>query len=308
MTCIGIGIDVSKATLDISVHRHKKPLRTTNDPAGWKQAIAWMQPFEPTQVVLEATGGYEQDALDAFYSAGLPIIRVNPRQARDFAKAMGQLAKTDHLDARMLAHMASVIELHRYQPRTDQAQELHAYHQRRQQLVQMISAEKQRRRLTRNAVLLEGLERHITQMESDRAELDKIIAGLLQGTMQAQVASTIKGMGPVAVSTLVCEMGELGYLNRKAIARLYGMAPLSKDSGQFSGKRTTWAGRRAPRSAMYMACLSAVRYDPVLKPFYQRLVANGKPKKVALVAAARKLVTMLNARMREALKAAAHLA
>ncbi|MEB0191033.1 MULTISPECIES: IS110 family transposase [unclassified Pseudomonas] len=96
MTCIGIGIDVSKATLDISVHRHKKPLRTTNDPAGWKQAIAWMQPFEPTQVVLEATGGYEQDALDAFYSAGLPIIRVNPRQARDFAKAMGQLAKTDH--------------------------------------------------------------------------------------------------------------------------------------------------------------------------------------------------------------------
>ena len=208
----------------------------------------------------------------------------------------------------MLAHMASVIELHRYQPRTDQAQELHAYHQRRQQLVQMISAEKQRRRLTRNAVLLEGLERHITQMESDRAELDKIIAGLLQGTMQAQVASTIKGMGPVAVSTLVCEMGELGYLNRKAIARLYGMAPLSKDSGQFSGKRTTWAGRRAPRSAMYMACLSAVRYDPVLKPFYQRLVANGKPKKVALVAAARKLVTMLNARMREALKAAAHLA
>lgn len=305
MTCIGIGVDVSKHTLDIQAHKHKVGIRTTNDQTGWAQAIDWMSSFEPSQVVLEATGGYEQGALDAFYAAGMPVVRVNPRQARDFAKATGQLAKTDKLDARMLAHMASVIELHRYLPRSDQAQQLHAYHQRRQQLVQMISAEKQRRRLMSNPVLRAGLERHIKQMEADRVELDKVIASLLKGTLQAQVASTIKGMGPVAISTLICEMGELGHLNRKAIARLYGMAPLARDSGQFSGKRTTWAGRSAPRSAMYMASLSAVRYDPVLKPFYQRLVANGKPKKVALVAAARKLTTMLNARMREALQSVA---
>jgi len=306
MTCIGIGVDVSKDTLDIHAHQHKAELRTANNRVGWRQAIAWMSSFEPSQIVLEATGGYEQGALDAFYTAGLPVVRVNPRQARDFAKGTGQLAKTDRLDARMLAYMASVIKLHRYQPRSKQAQELHTYHQRRQQLVQMISAEKQRRRLMSNPVLRAGLERHITQMEADRAELDKVIASLLEGTLQAQVASTIKGMGPVAVSTLICEMGELGHLNRKAIARLYGMAPLARDSGQHKGKRTTWAGRSAPRSAMYMACLSAVRYDPILKPFYQRLVANGKPKKVAMVAAARKLTTMLNARMREALQAVAH--
>lgn len=302
MNCIGIGVDVSKDFLDLKAHRQKGELRTTNDAAGWKQAIAWMAPFEPAQVVLEATGGYEQDALDAFYAAGLPVVRVNPRQARDFAKALGQLAKTDRLDARMLAHMASVIELHPYQPRSEQAQELRSYHQRRQQLVEMISAEKQRRRLTTNALLREGLERHISLLEADRAALDKILAQLIEGTVQAQVASTVKGMGPVAIATLICEMGELGHLDRKAIARLYGVAPLARDSGEFRGKRRVWGGRSAPRRVLYMACLSGVRYDPLLKAFYQRLVANGKPKKVALVAAMRKLVTVLNARMREALQ------
>lgn len=302
MERIGAAADVAKDFLDLKVHGHKPEKRVTNDESGWREAIAWLIPHNPFQVVLEATGGYEQGALDAFYDAGLNVVRVNPRQARDFAKCIGQLAKTDRLDARMLAYMASLIKLHSYVPKDPAAQQLHQYHQRRKHIVQTIAAEKQRRRLITEPVLREGLERHIAFLDAERIALDRLIGEQTKGTMAAEVAKTIKGLGPVAVSTLICEMGELGHLNRKAIAKLYGVAPLSNDSGTYRGKRSTWGGRAGPRHMLYMASLSSVRFDPVLKPFYQRLVAQGKPKKVALVAVMRKLLTIINARMREALQ------
>jgi transposase len=308
MSCIGVGIDVSMDTLDVGVHGHKSQLRVPNNPDGWQRIIAWLEPFAPHQVVLEATGGYEIKALQALYNAGLPMVRVNPRQARDFAKSTGQLAKTDRLDARILAHMASVLELNRYQPRDEKAELLHEFHRRRQQVVQMLAAEKQRRRLMEDPAMRQMLERHIEHLEADRKELDGLIAEQLEGTLQARVAASIKGVGPVMLSTLVCEMPELGHLNRKSIAKLYGLAPLAKDSGKSFGKRVTWGGRASPRAALYMAVMSAVRYDPGLKAFYSGLVNRGKPKKLALVAAMRKLVVILNARMREALQASALIA
>jgi len=308
MSCIGAGIDVSKDTLDVKVDGHKPQIQVPNDPAGWQQIIDWLTPFAPHQVVLEATGGYEIKALEVLYAAGLPMVRVNPRQARDFAKSTGQLAKTDCLDACVLAHMARVLELNRYQPKTEKARLLHDCHRRRQQVVQMLVAEKQRRRLIEEPSIRWLLERNIERLEADRDELDVRIAQQLEGTLQAQVASTIKGVGPVAISTLVCDMPELGQLNRKAIAKLYGVAPLAKDSGKSHGRRVTWGGRASPRAVMYMAALSAVQHDPVLKAFYDGLLGRGKPKKLALVAAMRKLITILNARMREALQASAHLA
>lgn len=307
MERIGAAADVAKDFLDLKVHGHKPEKRVTNDKKGWREAIEWFLPHNPTQVVLEATGGYEQGALDAFYSAGLNVVRVNARQARDFAKGTGQLAKTDRLDARVLAFMASVLKLHSYLPRSPEAEQLHQYHRRRKQVVQIISAEKQRRRLTTAPILRESLERHIDYLTAERIELDKLIAEQTKGTLEAQVAKTIKGLGPVAVSTLICEMGELGRVDRKAIAKLYGVAPLSNDSGTHRGKRSAWGGRPGPRHMLYMSSLSSIRFDPVLKSFYERLVAKGKPKKVALVAVMRKLLTMINARMREALQLRASL-
>ncbi|HEX5307125.1 MAG TPA: IS110 family transposase [Dyella sp.] len=301
MRFIGAGVDVSKAFLDVAVHGHAIVQRFTNDTAGFHRLVEWLRPFETTQVLLEATGGYEQAALDALHAAGVPVARVNPRQARDFAKAVGQLAKTDRLDARILAHMAAVIPRVAYCPLDEKARRLKAFHQRRAQLVQMIAAEKQRRRQTVEPSLRAMLEDHLARLQDDRARLDATIGEQVKDTMQARVLGSIKGVGQVLLSTLICDMPELGQLNRKSVAKLYGVAPLARDSGTFKGKRTTWGGRAQPRAILYMATLSAVRHDPNLKAFYQGLVARGKLKKVALVAAMRKLLTILNARMRDAL-------
>ncbi|MET0617268.1 MAG: transposase [Luteibacter sp.] len=303
MRYIGAGIDISKAVLDVAVEGEKVVRRFANSPAGFAQAIAWLAPQQPDQVVLEATGGYEQAALDALYEGGLPMIRINPRQVRDFAKATGQLAKTDRLDARILALMASVLPLIRYRPLDAKALHLKQFHLRRAHIIQMLTAEKQRRRQVVEPVLREMLEEHIRRLEGDRAQLDAHIDRLLVGTLPARVLGSIKGVGAGLLTSIICDMPELGHVNRKAIAKLYGMAPLSRDSGTFSGQRTTWGGRASPRTATYMAALSAVRHDPYLKAFYDGLLARGKLKKVALVAAARKLLTILNARMRDALLA-----
>jgi transposase len=301
MRFIGAGIDISKAFLDVAIEGEKTVRRFPNTPAGFAQIIAWLGPRQLEQVVLEATGGYEKSALDALHDGGLPMIRINPRQVRDFAKATGQLAKTDRLDARILALMASVLPLIRYRPLDAEALHLKQFHQRRGHVIQMLTAEKQRRRQVVEPMLRDMLEESIRRLEGDRARLDAHIEQLLVQTLPARVLGSIKGVGQGLLTSIICDMPELGYVNRKSIAKLYGMAPLSRDSGTFSGKRTTWGGRAAPRTATYMAALSAVRHDPTLKAFYERLLARGKLKKVALVAAARKLLTILNARMRDAL-------
>jgi transposase len=301
MSGMGAGVDVSKAFLDVAVHGHRPVQRFANHAEGLAGLIEWLKGFDIGQVILEATGGYEQAALDALFRADVPVARVNPRQARDFAKAIGQLAKTDRLDARMLAHMATVIPQIRYRPLDEKALHLKQFHLRRAHVVSMISAEKQRRRQIVEPDLRAMLDVHIHHLEADRDRLDTAIAAQIEDTLQARVLGDTKGVGAVLLATAICDMPELGYLNRKSAAKLYGIAPLSRDSGTYRGKRTTWGGRASARSALYMATLSAVRYDPVLKAFYQGLVARGKLKKVALVAAMRKLLTIMNARMRDAL-------
>lgn len=299
----GAGVDVSKAYLDVAVHGHRCVQRFTNDADGFERAAIWLKGFDLTQVILEATGGYEQAALDALHAAGLPVARVNPRQARDFAKASGQLAKTDRLDARVLAHMASVMPRIAYQPLDDRTRRLKQFHLRRRHLVGMIVAEKQRRRQIVDPELRALLDQHLRHLEAERDQLDAAIDAQVRDSLQARVLGSLKGIGRVVLTTLICDMPELGQLNRKAVAKLYGVAPLARDSGTFRGRRTTWGGRASARSALYMAALSAVRYDPVLKAFYQGLLARGKLKKVALVAAMRKLLIILNARMRDVLAA-----
>lgn len=299
----GAGIDISKAFLDIAVDGENAVRRFPNTGDGFAQVIAWLGPRQLDQVVLEATGGYEQAALDALHEGGLPMIRINPRQVRDFAKATGQLAKTDRLDARILALMAGVLPLIRYRPLDAEALHLKQFHQRRGHVIQMLSAEKQRRRQIVEPMLRALLEESIRRLETDLDQLDEHIQALVAPTLPARVLGSIKGVGQGLLTSIICDMPELGHVNRKSIAKLYGMAPLSRDSGTFTGQRTTWGGRASPRTATYMATLSAVRYDPTLKAFYDGLLARGKLKKVALVAAARKLLTILNARMRDALLA-----
>lgn len=303
MSFTGAGIDTSKAFLDVCVHGEKDVRRFPNNPAGFAQIVAWLRPMKLIQVVIEATGGYEQAPLDALYEGGLPMVRLNPRQVRDFARGVGQLAKTDRLDARILAQMGQILSLTPYRPLSAEALHLKQFHLRRAHLIQMLTAEKQRRRQVVEPLLRDMLETSIRRLEADRDQIDVIIGQLIADTLQARVLSSIKGVGPGLLTSVICDMPELGHVNRKAIAKLYGMAPLSRDSGTFQGQRTTWGGRAGPRSATYMAALSAVRYDPTLRSFYQGLLARGKAKKVALVAAMRKLLTIINARMREALQA-----
>jgi transposase len=303
MSFIGAGIDTSKAHLDVAIHGEKNVQRVPNTPAGFAKIMAWLKPLNLRQVVIEATGGYEQAALDALHEGGLPMVRINPRQGRDFAKATGQLAKTDRLDARMLAYMASALSLVIYRPLSAEALHLKQFHARRGHLVQMIAAEKQRRRQVVEPTLRAMLEEHIARLEADVDRLDAVIAPLVADTLPARVLGSIKGVGLGLLTSVICEMPELGHVDRKAIAKLYGLAPLSRDSGTFKGQRTIWGGRAGPRTATYMASLTAVRFDPGLKAFYQGLLARGKRKKVARVAAMRKLLTILNARMRDALRA-----
>lgn len=299
---VSVGVDVSKATLDVAIHGAAATRCFPNTPAGHRRLIAWLQPQGTHQVVLEATGGYEQAALDALQVAGLPVVRVNPRQARDFARATGQLAKTDRLDARMLAQMAATLPLRRYQPVAAWQRRLAEWSQRRGQLVTLLTGERQRLRQLTEAPLRRSLQRHMAWLEDEIAVLDRAIAQQLEAQPVLATLRTLKGVGPVLTATLASELPELGRLDRKAIAKLVGVAPLARDSGQWRGPRHVWGGRHAVRSALYMAALVGVRHEPRLREIYQRLRARGKAAKVALVACMRKLLVILNARMRDALR------
>ena len=299
---VSVGVDVSKATLDVAIHDAAATRCFPNTPAGHRRLIAWLQPQGTHQVVLEATGGYEHAALDALQAAGLPAVRVNPRQARDFARATGQLAKTDRLDARMLAQMAATLPLRRYQPAAAWQRRLAEWSQRRGQLVTLLTGERQRLRLLTEAPLRRSLQRHLAWLEDEIAALDREIAQQLAAQPVLATLRTLKGVGPVLTATLASELPELGRLDRKAIAKLVGVAPLARDSGQWRGPRHVWGGRHTVRSALYMAALVGVRHEPRLREIYQRLRARGKAAKVALVACMRKLLVILNARMRDALR------
>ena len=296
-----VGIDVAKAQLDIAVRPSGEQWTATNDQAGISPLVARLQALRPTLVVLEATGGREVPLVAALAEAAVPVAVVNPRQVRDFARAIGQLAKTDALDAQVLARFAEVV---RPTPRAlpdAQAQELSALLTRRRQLVGMLTAERQRLDTALPAVR-RPIQRHVAWLEQELADLDRTLRDAVHASPlwreQEDLLRSVPGIGPTTAYMLVADLPELGQLNRKAIAALVGVAPLNCESGTLRGRRLVWGGRARVRTALYMATLVATRHNPVIRAFYQRLCAAGKPKKVALVACMRKLLTILNAMLR----------
>jgi transposase len=297
-----VGIDVSSQTLEVASSAETKTWQVANDGTGIEQLAAQLGGLKPALVVLEATGGYEFEAACAIQAAGLAVAVVNPRTARDFARAMGALAKTDALDARMLAAFARALHQHpereRFvKPLADaELQRLQALVLRRRQLVQMITSERQRMRISHVAAR-PSIERVIEFLKAELGDSDAEVAAHVQrhhAELAAALAS-VPGIGAASVAVLLAELPELGKLDRRRVAALVGVAPLNRDSGQMRGQRSIWGGRADVRRTLYMATLTAVRHNPILKTHYEHLLAAGKRKKVALVACMRKLLTMLNA-------------
>jgi transposase len=298
-----VGIDVSKGRLDVAVRPASAAAawQSTNDDARIDTLVARVQHLAPAGIVLEATGGLERAVTTALAAAGLPVAVVNPRQVRDFAKATGKLAKTDALDAAVLAHFAQAVQP-AVRPLADaDAQYLAALVSRRQQLVEMLTAERNRHASTLTAPR-ERVTKHVnwlrTEVAAVEADLDAAIEASPVWQVRARLLQTVPGVGPTVARTLVADLPDLGHLDRKHIAALVGVAPLNRDSGTFRGRRGVWGGRARVRAALYMAALVGTRRNPVLRAFYQRLLAAGKPKKVALVACMHKLLTILTAILR----------
>jgi transposase len=297
-----VGIDVAKAHLDVAVRPRGEIWRTPNRATEIAELAERLGALRPTTVVLEATGGFESAPAAALATAGLPVVVVNPRQVRDFARATGKLAKTDRLDAQVLAHFADAV---RPEPRPlpdETSHTLAALVARHRQLVDMLTAERNRRQTAAPALRPE-LDEHIAWLVQRLHRLD----GDLEQTIRQSplwrakddLLRSVKCVGPVLSTTLLSDLPELGTLDRKQIAALVGVAPLARDSGTLHGKRTCWGGRASVRNALYMAALVGTRFNPVLQTVYQRLVAAGKPKKVALVACMHKLLVILNALVRD---------
>ena len=296
-----VGIDVAKAQLDSALRPSGERWAVPNDASGVATLVDRLQGLHPALIVLEATGGLERLVTSALATVGLPVVVVNPRQARDFARATGPLAKTDALDARALAHCADVI---RPTPRPlpdTQTQELRALLGRRQQLIGMRTAEQHRLAGT-SGRLTQDIEAHIAWLNTRIATLDDDLETLLRASplwrANDDLLQSVPGIGPVCARTLLLELPELGTLTRQQIAALVGVAPLNCDSGTLRGRRMIWGGRAPVRTVLYMGTLVATRFNPQIKAFYQRLLAAGKLKKVALTACMRKLLTMLNAMLK----------
>lgn len=297
-----VGIDVAKEKLDIAVHSSDRQWTFANSDAGIGQTVSCLQELNPALIVLEATGGIEVPLVAALAVAGLPVAVANPRQVRDFARATGRLAKTDTLDAKTLAHFAAVVRP-ALRPLPDAyTQEMTAILTRRRQLVEMLTAERNRLSATRSKAVRERILSHITWLEKELAHIDDDLASNIRKSPvwreKDNLLQSAPGVGPVLSTTLLAHLPELGNLNRRQIAALVGVAPFNRDSGNLRGKRTVWGGRSAIRTALYMATLVASRHNPVIRAFYHRLCAAGKPKKVALTACMRKLLTILNAMLK----------
>jgi transposase len=297
-----VGIDVAKAHLDIALHQQGKPWRVPNDVAGIADTVARLTALAPSRIALEATGPYQRALAYALQAAGLPVLVTNPRQVRDFAKSQGRLAKTDRLDARVLAHFAATTT-QPPRPLPDAAtcclRQLVAY--RAAIKAQLVAA---RLRRAEAAPAVQALLDHElawlqTQLADVEAELQTTLAASPPWLERAQLLQTVPGVGPVVAVTLVAELPELGAVSRQEIAALAGVAPFHRDSGQFRGRRSCWGGRARVRPALYMAALVGSRCNPVLQACYDRLVAAGKPRKLAVIACMRRLLVLLNAMVRE---------
>ncbi len=296
-----VGIDVSKDTLDVAVAPAGQQWRVSTTEESLGELVERLQGLSPALVVLEATGGYEVPVAAALGAAGIPLAVVNPRQVRDFARAMGKLAKTDKLDAQVLALFAERV---RPAPRPlpdPQTQELDALLARRRQMVAMLTTERNRLGSALPSVRPE-IQEHIAWLEERLGGLQDRMTKLLRESPlwreKEDLLRGVPGVGPVVTLTLLAELPELGAMDRRQVAALVGVAPLNRDSGTLRGRRSVWGGRAKVRAALYMSALVATRHNPMICVFYQRLLAAGKPKKVALVACMRKLLTILNAMLK----------
>lgn len=304
MSCLTyfVGIDVAKVSLDIAVRPTGETWQVANEASSLPEVIARLGALPPALVVLEATGGYEHLVVAALATAGLPVVVANPRQVRDFGRAVGQLAKTDRIDAALLALFAERV---RPEPRAlpdEAAQALDAVLTRRRQVLEMLTAERNRLGFARAPRIRRSLQQHIRWLERQLAEVDRDLEGTIQQSpvwrATEDLLRTVPGIGPIVSRTLIGELPELGRLSHKQIAALVGVAPHARDSGRLRGKRRVWGGRSQVRAVLYMGALVAVRYNPVIRGFFQRLRAAGKPAKVALTACMRKLLVILNAMLR----------
>jgi transposase len=299
---VWIGIDVAKAHLDVAVRPSEERWRCGTEEAALDELTTRVQALQPTRIVLEATGGLERPVASRFAAAGLPVVIVNPRQVRDFARALGRLAKTDALDAQVLAHFAEAMAPPVRALPEAATQELQALLARRRQLVEMLTAEKNRRARA-VARVRPQIAAHIAWLEGQLGELDQELDTAIRESPAWQAQDTqlrsVPGVGPGLSRTLLAALPELAALNAKQLAALVGVAPLNRDSGTWRGRRSIWGGRAPVRAMLYMATLAATRCNPTIQAYYERLITAGKPRKVALVACMHKLLRILHAVVRD---------
>lgn len=297
-----VGIDVSKDKLDVAVLGKRAIEQFANTKKGIAKLVRDMKLCKPKLIVVEATGGYEEALVLVLFEAGLPVALVSPQRVRQYARAKGLLAKTDQLDAQILAEYGNTMQPRLFVGKGEERKRLSALVARRKQLNAMLQAEKNRLRIT-SVEMRSSLKRVIACLQAEMKELEEQICQFMKAheefREQEKLLRTAKSIGPVTAATLLADLPELGKLDRKQVAALVGVAPMNKDSGRKRGYRKTKGGRPDVRRALYMATLTGIRYNPVLKPQYDQLVKRGKEKKIAITACMRKLLTILNAMMRD---------
>jgi transposase len=303
MEQVFVGIDVAKDRLDVHLLPAKDAFAVARDGEGVASLVERLKALSPALIVLEATGGFETIVAAALAGADLPLVVMNPRQIRDFARAHGRLAKTDALDAAVIALFAERMRPEVRPLADEQTRTLSELVARRRQLIEMMTAERNRRPRLSRRNLVKALDRHLAMLQKDLSELEQEIDTTIRGTPvwreQEQLMRSVPGVGPGLARTILADVPEIGTLDRKQIAALIGVAPLNRDSGTYRGRRMIWGGRTKVRGVLYMAALVATQHNPILKSFYQRLLQAGKAKKLALVAVMRKLLTILNAIVRD---------
>lgn len=301
-TNVFVGVDVSKDSLDVAIGAQKDIITFCNDQNGVDALVKKLSRIDAELTVFESTGGYELLATSCLAEAGLAVVIVNPRQVRNFAKATGFLAKTDAIDARVIARFAEAVKPDVRALKDRATSELAALVNRRRQIVEMIVAESNRLKLA-NKRNKKDIKDHIRWLQKRLDKIETDIGKTIQNSpiwrCKDDILRSVPGIGPVTSATLICDLPELGVLSRKKIAMLAGLAPLNYDSGKFKGRRRIWGGRAAVRSGLYMATMAAIRCNPAIKGFYQRLIAAGKCHKVAATACMRKLLIILNAMLRD---------
>ena len=297
-----VGIDVSKNQLDLDSYPESHRAQFANDAEGHANLAAMLKQLPVRWIVVEATGGLEMEMVSVLATAGLPVAVINPKQARDFAKAIGVLAKTDRVDALVLARFGEAVKPALRPMKDVDLRQLEGVLTRRRQLVEMVTIENNRR-LQAAPPIAKEIEEHIVWLKQRIKAADGDLARAIKQSplwhAKADLLASIPGVGAVTIATMVAELPELGTLDRRAISALVGVCPYSRDSGKTRGKRRIWGGRASVRSVLYMAALVGIRFNPILKATYQRLLAAGKLKKVALVACARRLLVMMNAMLRD---------